>query len=34
MKFSEFRSNYELEQNFCYSSQKGETKVRDLETNS
>ena len=31
MKFSEFRSNYELEQNFCYSSQKGETKVRDLE---
>lgn len=31
MKFSEFRSNNELEQNFCYSSQKGDTKVRDLE---
>ncbi len=31
MKFSEFRSNHEIEKNFCYSSQKGETKVRDLE---
>jgi signal transduction histidine kinase len=31
MKFSEFRSNNELEQNFCYSSQKGDSKVRDLE---
>jgi len=31
MKFSEFRSNHELEKSFCYSAQSGETKVRDLE---
>lgn len=31
MKFSEFRNSNTLEQNFCYSQQKGDTRVRDLE---